>query len=70
MVHLVFFKLSNLLWNEVSLAGQVSTQMIICTCVKAREVHNRLVLISALGSVNCQTVQHFPTLSFCHYSNF
>lgn len=39
-------------------------------CVKATEVHNRLVLISALGSVNCQTVQHFPTLSFCHYSNF
>lgn len=33
MVQLVFFKLSNWLWNEVSLAGQISTQMIIYACM-------------------------------------
>jgi len=39
-------------------------------CVKARDVHSRVVRISAPESESCQTVQHFPTLSFRQYSNF
>lgn len=32
----------------------------LCMCVKAREVHGRLVPVSALEPVSCQIVQCFP----------
>lgn len=70
MAHLVFFKLSNWLWNEARLAGQVSTQRIICACVWKPEKFMSLVPISAVESVSCQTGQHLLSLCCCHYSNF
>lgn len=70
MAHLVFLKLSNWLWNEARLTGQVSTQRIICASVWKPGKFTSLVPISTLESVGCQTVQHLLTLCCCHYSNF